>query len=109
MLVAHPRKTKVGADITKDDISGTSSIMNLCDNAIVIKRPDLEVLKNRLDGKQVNIPCCYAADSRRIFQADKGDLNNFSWDKDGLARPSVRADSMEEYGIQLSQLDRQPF
>ena len=109
MLVAHPRKTKVGSEITKDDISGTSAIMNLCDNAVVIKRPDLEVLKNRLDGKQVNIPCCYAGDSRRIFQADKGDLNRFSWDKKGLTPPNVRADSMPEYGVQLSQLDRQPF
>lgn len=109
MLVAHPRKTKIGADITKDDISGTSAIMNLCDNAIVIKRPDLEVIKNRLDGKQLTIPCCYAGDSRRIFQADKGDKNHFSWDKSGLTPPKVRADSMPEYGIQLSQLDKQPF
>lgn len=109
MLVAHPRKTKVGSEITKDDISGTSSIMNLCDNAVVIKRPDLEVLKNRLDGKQVNIACCYAGDSRRIFQADKGDRNKFSWDKTGLKHPDPRADSMPEYGIQLSQLDKQPF
>ena len=109
MLVAHPRKTKVGAEITKDDISGTSAIMNLCDNAIVIKRPDLEVIKNRLDGKQVCIPCCYAADSRRIYQADKGDLNNFSWDKTGLKPPKVRADSMPEYGVQLSHSDQPPF
>lgn len=109
MLVAHPRKTKVGAEITKDDISGTSAIMNLCDNAIVIKRPDLEVIKNRLDGKQVTIPCCYAADSRRIYQADKGDLNNFSWDKTGLTPPKIRADSMPEYGVQLSHADQPPF
>lgn len=109
MLVAHPRKTKVGSDITKDDISGTSAIMNLCDNAIVIKRPDLSVLKNRLDGKQIDISCCYCGDSRRIFQADKGDLNKFSWDKTGLTPPRIRADSMPEYGIQLSQLDKQPF
>ena len=109
MLVAHPRKTAKGADITKDDISGTSAIMNLCDNAIVIKRPDLEVLKNRLDGRQVNIACCYAGDSRRIYQADKGDLNRFSWDKTGLTPPKVRADSMEEYRVQVSTLDKQPF
>jgi hypothetical protein len=57
----------------------------------------------------VNIPCCYAGDSRRIFQADKGDMNRFSWDKTGLKHPSPRADSMPEYGIQLSQLDKQPF
>lgn len=109
LLVAHPRKTKAGEPITKADISGSSSITNLCDNAIVIKRPDLEIIKNRFSGLQKTIPCCYAADSRRIFQADKGDLNNFSWDKSGLTHPTPRANSMPEYGIQLSQLDRQPF
>lgn len=102
MLVAHPRKTKAGAEITNDDISGTANIMNLCDNAIVIKRPDLEVLKNRIDGKKVSISCCYCCDSRRIYQADKGDLNKFSWNKDGLKKPKVRADSLPEYGVQLS-------
>lgn len=109
MLVAHPRKTKVGTEITKDDISGNSAIMNLCDNAIVIKRPDIKVIKNRLDGKQLIIPCCYSGDSRRIYQADKGDRNHFSWDTTGLQHPKVRADSLPEYGIQLSQLDAQPF
>ena len=109
MLVCHPRKTQKGAEITKDDVAGTSSIVNLCDNAVVIKRPDLEIIKNRLDGRNVSIPCCYAGDSRRIYQLDKGDLNRFSWDKKGLTPPKVRADSMPEYGVQLSQLDRQPF
>ena len=109
MLVAHPRKTKIGAEITQDDISGTAAMMNLCDNAVVIKRPDLSILKNRLDGRQVDIACCYCPDSRRIYQADKGDLNKFSWDKTGLTPPKVRADSMPEYQVQLGQLDRQPF
>ena len=109
MLVCHPRKTQRGADITKDDISGTSAIMNLCDNAIVIKRPDLEVLKSRLDGKQVFIQCCYTPDSRRIYQADIGDKNYFSWDRSGLIPPKTLANSMPEYEIQLSSLDRQPF
>ena len=106
MLVAHPRKTKVGAEITQDDISGTSAMMNLCDNAIVIKRPDLGVLKNRLDGKQVNIECCYCPDSRRIYQADKGDLNKFSWDHTGIVPPKNRPCDLPEYAPQLSQ---QPF
>ena len=109
MLVAHPRKTKIGADITQDDISGTLAIMNLCDSAIVIKRPDLSVLKNRIDGKRVDISCCYCGDSRRIYQADVGDKNQFSWDKKGLEPPKIRADSMQEYGIQLSQQQSEPF
>ena len=69
----------------------------------------MEVIKNRLDGKQITIACCYAGDSRRIYQADKGDKNRFSWDKTGLTPPKTRADSMPEYGVQLSQLDKQPF
>ncbi len=110
LLVCHPRKTKAGEPITKADVSGSSSITNLCDNAIVIKRPDIEIIKNRLDGRNICIQCCYAADSRRIYQADKGDLNKFSWDRTGLTPPSVRADSMPDYGIQLSVQDpRQPF
>ena len=109
MLVCHPRKTKIGSDITKDDISGTSSIMNLCDNAIVIKRPDLEILKSRLDGRQISISCCYDGASRRIYQADVGDKNKFSWDKSGIVPPSQLARNMPEYGVQLSQLDKQPF
>lgn len=107
MLVAHPRKTKLGAEITQDDISGTSAIMNLCDNAVVIKRPDLAVLKNRLDGKQVSIACCYCPDSRRIYEAEKGDLNHFSWDHTGITPPSVLACSYPEYQPQLSQ--QNPF
>lgn len=103
MLVAHPRKTRVGAEITQDDVSGTSAMMNLCDNAIVIKRPDLQVLKNRLDGKQVSIQCCYCPDSRRIYEAEKGDMNQFSWDHDGLKKPKQRPCDLPEYAPQLSQ------
>lgn len=108
---AHPRKTKAGEPITKNDISGTSSLVNLCDNAIVIKRPDLEIIKSRGEGRNINIECCYAGDSRRIYQADKGDLNKFSWDRSGLTPPAARADSMPEYGVQLSEspATRQPF
>lgn len=109
MLISHPRKTKAGAEITKDDVSGTSSIVNLCDNAIVIKRPDLQILKNRLDGKQVTISCCYDGASRRIYEAAAGDKNNFSWDKTGIVPPKELACDVPEYGIQLSQIDRQPF
>lgn len=109
MIVCHPRKTKAGDPITGADISGTSSILNLCDNAIVIKRPDLEVLKNRTDGQRVSIECCYCPASRRIYQADKGDLNHFSWDSSGLTPPKQLACERPEYEVQLSQLNRQPF
>ena len=109
MLVCHPRKTKAGEPIGKNDVAGTSALINLCDNAVVIKRPDIEVIKGRGEGRNVNIECCYAGDSRRIYQADKGDLNHFSWDKSGIVPPSVLANSMPEYGIQMSETQRQPF
>lgn len=109
LLVAHPRKTKAGEPITKADVAGSSSITNLCDNAIVIKRPDIEIIKNRFSGLQKTIPCCYDGASRRIYQADAGDKNSFSWDKTGIVPPEKLACDLPEYGIQLSQLDKQPF
>ena len=107
LVVAHPRKTKAGETLRKDDVGGNSAIVNLADSAIVIERPNLRVIKNRKGGSQPLIECCYCGDSRRIYQADAGDLNVFSWDKEGLAHPPVRADSLPEYGVQFSNPD--PF
>ena len=109
IIVAHPKKQKQGESIDKSSVSGSSAIVNLADNAIVVQRPDLRILKNRTTGVQKDICCAYCGDSRRIFQADIGDKLRFSWDRTGLKHPDPRADSMPEYGIQLSQLDRQPF
>lgn len=102
ILVAHPRKTKVGDSIGKDDVSGNSAIVNLCDTAISVERPDLRIIKNREDGVQRLIRCAYAPDSRRIYQADMGDMTEYEWDKEGIAQANPRADSFEEYNIQLS-------
>lgn len=107
LVVAHPRKTKAGETLRKDDVGGNSAIVNLADSAIVIERPNLRVIKNRKGGSQPLIECCYCGDSRRIYQADAGDLNTFSWDKEGLNHPPVRADSLPEYGVQFSNPD--PF
>jgi len=103
MIVAHPRKKKAGEQLGKDDVSGNSSIVNLADSAIVVERPDLRVIKNREGGIHRLITCCYCGDSRRIYQADKGDLNTFGWNREGIAPPSVRADSLAEYGIQMAE------
>ena len=102
ILVAHPRKTKAGDSIGKDDVSGNSAIVNLCDTAISVERPDLRIIKNREDGVQRLIRCAYAPDSRRIYQADMGDMTEYEWDKEGVAQANPRADSLEEYNIQLS-------
>lgn len=109
IIVAHPKKQKQGESIDKASVSGSSAIVNLADNAIVVQRPDLRIIKNRTTGIQRDIPCAFCGDSRRIYQADVGDKLYCSWDRTGLKHPDPRADSMPEYGTQLSQLDRQPF
>lgn len=107
LLVAHPRKTKIGEGIKQDDIGGSSATIRLADSAIVVERPNLRIIKNRDGGVQKLIECCYCPDSRRIYQADKGDLFRFSWDHDGISAPERRADSLLEYGVQTAL--QQPF
>jgi twinkle protein len=109
LIVAHARKVKTGDHIQKSDVSGSSAIINLADCAIVSERPDLRIIKNRGYGQERTIVCAYCGDSRRIYQADVGDKCYFGWDRTGLTKPSVRADSMPEYGIQLAQQGSQPF
>lgn len=107
LIVAHPRKTKAGEQLRKDDVGGNSAIVNLSDSAIVVERPNLRIIKNREGGIQKVIECCYCGDSRRIYQANKGDLNHFSWDHEGVDPPQVRADSLPQYGITIS--EKVPF
>ena len=109
LIVAHARKIQAGAHIQKSDVSGSSAIINLADCAIVSERPDLRIIKNRQGGEERTISCVYCGDSRRIYQADVGDKNVFSWDKKGLTPPPVLASSMPEYGIQLAVDGSQPF
>lgn len=97
LIVAHPRKRKAGEAIRKDDVSGNSVIVKLADNLISIEKPDIRVIKNRDEGVEKLIPCMYAPDSRRIYQLDKGDLYDYSWDKSGLEPANPRADSLPEY------------
>lgn len=104
ILVAHPRKTKAGDALGKDDVSGNSAIVNLCDTGIAIERPDLRIIKNRDEGFERLIPCCYAPDSRRIYQADVGDKAIYSWNKVGIPLASPRADSSLEYEVQMSKI-----
>lgn len=107
LLVAHPRKTKLGEGIKQDDIGGSSATIRLADSAIVVERPNLRIIKNRDGGVQKLIECCYCPDSRRIYQADKGDLFHCSWHRDGITPPEPRADSLLEYGVQTAL--QQPF
>ncbi len=108
LLVAHPRKVKVGEKLGQDDIGGSSATIRLADSAIVVERPNLRILKNREGGVCKLIECCYCPDSRRIYQADKGDLNRFSWDKTGVTPPNPRADSLTDYAVRMAEAP-QPF
>ena len=108
LLVAHPRKVKVGEKLGQDDIGGSSATIRLADSAIVVERPNLRILKNREGGVCKLIECCYCPDSRRIYQADKGDLNRFSWDKTGITPSNPRADSLPDYAVRMAGAP-QPF
>ena len=108
LLVAHPRKVKVGEKLGQDDIGGSSATIRLADSAIVVERPNLRILKNREGGVCKLIECCYCPDSRRIYQADKGDLNRFSWDKTGITPLNPRADSLPDYAVRMAEAP-QPF
>ena len=108
LLVAHPRKVKVGEKLGQDDIGGSSATIRLADSAIVVERPNLRILKNREGGVCKLIECCYCPDSRRIYQTDKGDLNRFSWDKTGITPPNPRADSLPDYAVRMAEAP-QPF
>ena len=74
----------------------------------MVERPNLRVLKNRDGGVCRLIECCYCPDSRRIYQADKGDRNTFSWNREGVTPPNPRADSLPEYAVQMAEA-AQPF
>lgn len=108
LLVAHPRKTRFGEALRQDDIGGNSATIRLADSAIVVERPNLRIIKNREGGIQRIIECAYCQDSRRIYEMAFGDKNRFSWNKEGLEPPPVRADSLPEYGITFAE-EKTPF
>ena len=102
LCVAHPRKTKPGIQMGRFDVAGSALIVNFADAAIVVERPDIRVIKSRDTGVEAKIACCYDPASRRIYQADTGDMNNFGWDHNGITPPKELAASRPEYQIQLS-------
>lgn len=108
LLVAHPRKVKTGEKLGQDDIGGSSATIRLADSAIVVEKPNLRIIKNREGGLCRLIECCYCPDSRRIYQADKGDQSHIGWNTEGVPKPAIRADSLPEYAVRLSE-SAQPF
>lgn len=105
LIVAHPRKKASNAaqqTMAQDDVGGNGALVRLADNVITVERPDLRVIKNRKTGVNTLISCVYCPDSRRIYERGVGDINTFSWDKEGAEKPAVRADSLPEYREQAS-------
>lgn len=130
VLVCHPRKTKAGEQIGNDDVSGSSAITNLADNVLCIKKPDIAILKNRAFGRTGVIKCTFNPANRRIFETERGDnYYRYSWMYDGvkwdderkenvygnasikecIKIPQDRADSHEEFAVQLNIDERGPF
>ena len=105
IVVAHPRKTKAGESIRQDDIGGNSATVRLAHSAIVVEKPNLRVIKARDSGHLKLIECCYCPDSRRIYQKDKGDQNQFSWNDGSLEQPKKKACELTEYAVQVGQPD----
>lgn len=105
LLVAHPRKTKPGDNMTNDDVAGSSALTNLADNVLCIEKPNIRILKNRAFGTLGYIVCSYDPANRRIFQSSVGDQYKYSWDHKGLTLPdeSVRACLYPEFQVQPGQ------
>jgi twinkle protein len=99
LLVAHARKTKAGEKLNADDLSGSSATNNLADMTLSVEPGTITILKNREEGTRQTIEFCYCPDSKRVYQADRGDTMKLGWDKTGLRSPDIRADSMEEYKV----------
>lgn len=100
ILIAHPRKEKVGDRFTNDSVSGSSAITNLADNVINIEKPHIRITKNRDNGILDYINCCYDPSNRRIYQASFGDRTVYGWNHEGIKVPEDQACARPEFAIQ---------
>jgi twinkle protein len=103
ILVAHPRKTKAGEQLTNDDVSGSSAITNLADNVIAVEKPNLNVTKNRDFGELTYIECAYSPINRRIFQVNTGDTFRYSWNHTGIGKPETPAIENPSFAIKTGE------
>lgn len=99
LLVAHARKTKAGEKLGADDLSGASATNNLADLTMAVEPGRITILKNREEGTHQIIEFCYCPDSKRIYQADVGDLMRLTWNTKDITPPAIRADSLPEYQV----------
>jgi twinkle protein len=106
ILVAHPRKkaaVRVEAPRGLDDVAGKGTTVAIADSVVFVEKPDLRIVKARDEGINKVIECCYCADSRRIYEKDKGDLFVFNWGATKEDIQSSPANSIPEYGIKMAE------
>lgn len=111
IIVAHPRKTAVGATFNNDDVSGSSAITNLADIVLNVEQTPVKgirVTKNRDFGIRGFINTIYDPANRRISEQATGDRTVYSWDHTGIKLPDYAAMTLEEFAIDDGTKD-QPF
>lgn len=87
-LVAHPRKTGNGQDLSADDVSGTGDVTNRADNVFAVCRADeaeecsarISVLKCRETGGRGNIALEFDEKSRRFYETGKTPYWKMPWE-----------------------------
>lgn len=109
IVVAHPRKEKVGSTFSNDTVSGSSVITNLADNVFSIEKPNVRVTKNRSYGETGYILCDYDPANRRIYQKNLGDRTVYGWDHEGIEEPEDKAISLVEFQIKAGENEVAPF
>ena len=115
VLVAHPRKTQVGAQLDLTDMSGSSNIGNLSHRTIALKRVTkreredgvkhdvtVTVLKDRIFGRiGEDIPMYYDPYSRRFFSNEDEFNRQYAWDSaqhNIKSEYPVKDESIEVFG-----------
>ena len=83
LLVAHPRKVKAGEKLGQDDIGGSSATIRLADSAASWWSAPTCGSSRTARADCAGSSSAVIADSRRVYQADRGDLCRFSWDTGG--------------------------
>ena len=112
ILIAHPRKfgrTDAANELTNDDIAGSGNIPNLADVVMVYRKPTekeskkdpkvvrmLSITKNRINGKEDDIPLVFDEASKRIAESE-GDLRfTLGWEKQPEVYEQIELDDMED-------------
>ena len=112
ILIAHPRKfgrMDAASELTNDDIAGSGNIPNLADVVMVYRKPTktdgecdpkivrmLSITKNRINGKEDNIPLVFDEPSKRIAESD-GDLRfTLGWERQPAEYEQIDFTDMED-------------